>query len=185
MNYGNNQLGCVVAQDGIMVFTDLSFLIIDDNTSVCQRMKDMLRAFGVHEVASTCQSRRALDMLAHSRVDIILLDWIMSGFSGAQFLRELRTVHNAAAMSHVIVVTGYTERLGIIEAAFLGADMILSKPVTPQVFYEKICNLIHLKRTFIQVDEYLGPLTLGHVDILSDADLERAKRENLFGMLAE
>ena len=64
--------------------------------------------------------------MARDPPDLVILDLMMAGINGAQFLRELRTTHPSLP---VVVVTGYPDSDLMAKAMNYGPLLLLAKPV--------------------------------------------------------
>ncbi|GGR23265.1 response regulator transcription factor [Deinococcus ruber] len=100
-----------------------TILIIEDNVS----LRDMTREyFEVHgflvQVASNGQE--GLVAMQHSRPDLIVLDVMMPGMNGLEFLTIFRTTHQIP----VILLTARDAEADKIHGLELGADDYVTKP---------------------------------------------------------
>ena len=64
-------------------------LIVDDDPAVVNSTADMLRAFSF-EVLTATDGRKGYEIAANQAPDVIILDWMMPGYSGMQFISDLR-----------------------------------------------------------------------------------------------
>ena len=74
----------------ILQNTDLSILVVDDQESVRLLLAQELLRMGVREVVQAASAVDALEMFAAHKPDIVLLDLILPGMDGLDFLRALR-----------------------------------------------------------------------------------------------
>ncbi|PCH79928.1 MAG: hypothetical protein COB90_10170 [Hyphomicrobiales bacterium] len=159
-----------VEYDEIMDLKDVSFLVVDDKKFMCDLVRGMLKAFGARKVHSMIDVQDIPKYLDQQRIDVLILDWVMPGTGGAAILRDLRLASNPMATTPCIVLTGYANRSCIDRAVDGGADMILLKPLSAKMLYTRICNLIESNRQYIQVGDYLGPVTKAHHNMLDTVD---------------
>jgi signal transduction histidine kinase/ligand-binding sensor domain-containing protein/DNA-binding response OmpR family regulator len=119
-----------------------TMLIVDDN-------EDMLAFLSSNFVDEYCiltaeDGRKALDILDHHTVTIIISDWMMPVMDGPEFCR---TVRQNQATSHIpfILLTAKTDVDSKIEGMDVGADAYIEKPFS--VAYLKSCihNLLALR----------------------------------------
>lgn len=100
-----------------------SILIVDDDQTARYGMRRALEErYSITEAASVAEARRAA---ASEPPDLILLDIEMPQESGLDFLRELKTKGNEAA---VIMITAYGSEKVAVEAMKSGAYDYLPKP---------------------------------------------------------
>lgn len=113
-------------------------LIIDDNPSICEALKDRLEAMG-YIVIVAHDGRTGLALMAleakHAPISGVLLDLQMPIMDGIQVLRELRVHHEHVP---VVMMTAEQGRSVREEALSLGARHYLLKPVDA-IRFAQIC----------------------------------------------
>jgi adenylate cyclase len=80
-------------------------LLVDDEPSVLSSLKRLLRSTG-YQVLTAESGALALDLLASTRVDLIISDMRMPYMSGAEFLARAQTLYPDTMR---ILLTGYSE----------------------------------------------------------------------------
>ncbi len=101
-------------------------LIVEDEAPI----RDMVRfsleraEFRVSEAEDAHQARLAI---AADRPDLVLLDWMMPGVSGAEFARELRREELTRELP-IIMVTARVDEEDRVRGLNLGADDYVVKP---------------------------------------------------------
>lgn len=105
-------------------------LVVDDNRIVCAAMRAALRDAGLRaELRYDADS--AMEFLkGSSSTALILLDWILPGPSGLQFLKDVK-LQAAYRLLPVIMITGRSEDADIREGIEAGALYYLTKPFEP------------------------------------------------------
>jgi DNA-binding NtrC family response regulator len=104
----------------------LPVLIIDDDPAVVIGMTGALSSAGVTNVLSCQDSRKVIDLLASTRVGVILLDLTMPHVSGQELLTVIR---DGWPEIPVIVVTGVSDVGTAVQCMKLGAFDYLVKAV--------------------------------------------------------
>lgn len=105
-------------------------LIVDDEQAVREMLADFLEEAGY--AAFTADGRQGLDAVKATPPDLILLDLLMPGMSGFEFLSQLHEVSGGAHIP-VIIVSGLGESLasavdaGVARIAW-GSE-IVAKPI--------------------------------------------------------
>jgi len=124
---------------------DLSVLIVEDNAFTRKLMRSMLRQIPVGEIQEYDNGRDASKLLVSKYFDVVLLDWIMPGFNGGQFLENLnaRRQKPGAQIPAVLVVTANASRQVVLEAAQLGADGVIAKPFSVSVLRDRISAVVN------------------------------------------
>jgi CheY-like chemotaxis protein len=102
-------------------------LVVDDLTINRLLLVRWLGRNGFEAVEAD-SGERALEILADSRFDLVVLDVVMPGMNGFEVLRRIRRTHAADALP-VFMATGKSEEREIALAAKLGANGYLIKPL--------------------------------------------------------
>lgn len=99
-------------------------LVVDDEESVCQMLRDLLEAEG-YEVLVAFHAAKALEYLAgEEEIDAMLVDIRMPDIDGLELFSRVRETHSFP----VIVMTAYGTTDTAIEAMKLGAFDYVLKP---------------------------------------------------------
>jgi NarL family two-component system response regulator LiaR len=100
-------------------------MIVDDHTVVRGGLRFFLLAFEEIElVAEACSGEEALDLCAQHRPDVVLMDMVMPGMSGAEATRAIREGH---PQTQVIALTSFPEGDLVQQALQAGAIGYLLK----------------------------------------------------------
>jgi two-component system copper resistance phosphate regulon response regulator CusR len=108
-------------------------LVVDDDTKFLTFLVRTLKRGGFH-VLTACDGADVAEVMATSRVDVLLLDLQMPGMNGWEVLRSLRHGNlgvpcpPAATRPKVIVLSGRDEDETAAFVRQLGADAYLIKP---------------------------------------------------------
>ena len=109
-------------------------LVVDDVAPLAEQYAFDLRRMGGYEVVIAGDGRRALDLLATTPVDCVILDLEMPGMDGLEVLRALERKGNPVP---VIVYTGTGSYDRCVEAIRLGAYGFVDKAEPmPRVVHE-------------------------------------------------
>ncbi|SNY70211.1 response regulator [Paractinoplanes atraurantiacus] len=104
-------------------------LIVDDHPAVRRGLRTFLELAGDLEVVGeAADGPTALELIAETGPEVVLLDMVLPGMDGVEVLRELRRRELPA---RVLVVTSFTDRARLIPAVRAGARGYLSKDVDP------------------------------------------------------
>lgn len=114
---------------------------------------------------------RALDILRHEPVDLVLLDWNLPGISGETLLRALRA-HPKTRTVGVLMVTGKCTPAEEVQALDSGADDHLAKPFDEKVLLARLRSLS--RRRELAIGQHLASRFPG-LDFDLDADLVRVE----------
>ncbi len=104
-----------------------TLLVVDDNPANRDLLSRRLERKGFRVIVAE-DGQRALDILATSRVDLVLLDVMMPGLSGLDVLRKVRETQPPSALP-VVMVTAKAESDDVVEALEAGANDYVTKPI--------------------------------------------------------
>jgi two-component system chemotaxis response regulator CheY len=108
-------------------------LIADDDPLIRTLIAACLQ--DIAEVHKAGDGARALQMLAHTNFDLLLLDWDMPDPDG---LAVLATLRNRGIRTPVVMVTAQAERARVVEALRAGASDYLVKPFESAALRAKV-----------------------------------------------
>lgn len=112
-------------------------LIIDDDASIRDILTRLLVMAG-YETIAAAEGREALDILATSMVDLIMLDMNMPTMDGIAFLRALRQKN--VTRIPVLMVSGESDVEQIVECYKLGVYDFIRKPEQTAVMLKRVEN---------------------------------------------
>src|SRR3990167_2685807 len=130
--------------------TQISTLVVDDNTSVLNSISMLLRDYGY--LVTACNSAEdALAELQKKQFDVVLTDIQMPGMSGINLLEK---IHSTNRNIPVILMTGYTEVDAAIEAVKKGAFDFILKPYNPDYLVDSLKKAVNYHRLIEMEENY-------------------------------
>jgi DNA-binding response OmpR family regulator len=114
-------------------------LIIDDDQSLLELEKLILLNAGF-EVLVAENALIALNLLELYAVDLLIVDIQMPRFNGFQFVNTVRRNHQFKFIP-VAFLSASVEKINIIQAAKLGADFYITKPIDRDALVQKIKSI--------------------------------------------
>ena len=136
----------------------LNFLIVDDNKHMRALVKTILHALGAKNCREASDGADAFKELRHFPADIIICDWNRSPLDGLDFVRLVRTGGDSPnPFVPIVMLTGHTELVKVIEARDSGVHEFLAKPISARSLYARIRIIIEKPREFIKAKSYFGP----------------------------
>lgn len=124
-----------------------SILVVDDDRSSRQLLQALLSSEYDVELAES--GNDALQMLGELTPDLIVLDVEMPGLNGYETCRKIRETSDVP----VIFVTGHTELEAQLEAFDAGANDIVHKPVSQDVFQRKVARAIQTHASYLRLQQ--------------------------------
>jgi adenylate cyclase len=119
-------------------------LVVDDNEDNRDMLARRLRRQG-HEVLTAAGGRTALDALAGTAVDLVLLDVMMPDLDGYAVLQRLKA-DPARRDIPVLMISALDEMDSVVRCIQLGAEDYLSKPFDPVLLQARIGACLEKKR---------------------------------------
>ena len=124
-------------------------LVVDDERINREILSRMLSGNG-HNVLTADSGKAALERLEEQLPDLILLDVIMSGMSGRDVLKEIRSRYPDSTLP-VIMVATEADRENVIRAFEEGANDCLLMPLDSQITLARISLQLKLSHTLSQL----------------------------------
>lgn len=98
-------------------------LIVDDDASLLESLRIVFD--GIYDVSISLSAEEAAILLAQQEVDVMLLDVILPGVNGVDFLRRVRESHPHLP---VVMISGVSSIRPVMMALELGASDYIRKP---------------------------------------------------------
>ncbi len=115
-------------------------LAIEDESAIREMVNFALERHGytVHSAATVQEAR---ELLAQQQVGLAIVDWMLPGGSGLEFVRSLRK-QDLYSNLPVIMLTAKSDEQDIISGLDAGADDYVTKPFSPRVLHSRIKALL-------------------------------------------
>lgn len=151
-------------------------LIIDDDRDIVSLFRNVLDLAG-YRTEIILHGKTAVERLATSTPDIVLLDLNLPGVSGTEILHMIRS-HENLKNTRVVVITGYSHIAQTLEDE---ADLVLLKPVNIDQLTSLVQRLrpAEKKITESPVDALTGFYNLSFFKSRLDYSLARLKQLDL------
>ncbi len=131
-------------------------LIVDDEPFNIDYLEQELADLGYDAVSAT-DGREALEQVATTSPDVILLDIMMPEMNGFQVLEQLKADKTVRHIP-VIVISALHDLKSVVKGIELGADDYLPKPFDPVLLKARISACLEKKRLRDQEQLYLKAL---------------------------
>ncbi len=118
----------------------VKILIVDDEAPIRMMLRQVLVRAGF-EVDEAADGQEALNMMADSMPDLLLLDWMMPGLNGINLVKKLRRDDLGRELP-IIMLTAKADEADRIKGLDWGADDYVSKPFSPRELIARINALL-------------------------------------------
>ncbi|PPQ37445.1 putative two-component system response regulator [Rhodoblastus acidophilus] len=144
-----------------------SVLVVDDSCSMLAILESTINKIGKIDVATCDNPVKAMLKCAEFQYDVILVDYLMPGMNGIDFLRKIRKVEHYRSIP-IIMLTSQHDRNVRIDALSAGVNDFLTKPFDPFELRARLSNMLALRNAQRQQAKLVAFLT---------NDVEQAMRE--------
>ncbi len=135
---------------GGRVFRNARILIVDDEPINVDLLRRLLERAGFSRLASTNDSREAVDLYTRFRPDLILLDLHMPHRDGLEVMDELNQIAEASYLP-ILMLTGDDTPEAKREALSRGAKDFLNKPFHSDEVLLRIGTLLETRFLYLQI----------------------------------
>lgn len=139
-------------------FENATILVVDDMKAMLSLTASTLGIFGVKNVLTATNVDDAFQLFCQHAPDIVLTDWLMEPDDGMELIRRIRKdPRSPNRYVPIILMTGYSAKMRVMEARDRGITEFLAKPFSARDLYTRIEQLIEKPRKFVDSKEFFGP----------------------------
>jgi two-component system phosphate regulon response regulator PhoB len=113
-----------------------TILVVEDEPAIQELISYSLRQ-AKHTVSSTKNAEEAMKIINDALPDLVLLDWMLPGMSGAEFARMLRRTTRTKNIP-IIMLTARVDESDKVTGLESGADDYITKPFSPRELLARI-----------------------------------------------
>lgn len=136
----------------------IEILIVDDNQYMRKVIRNLLVNLGVKNIHEAGDGIAGLEAIRTYSPDIAILDWEMPLLNGAELVRIVRSPGVFPIPDvPIIMLSGHGERWRVLEAARLGVNEFLKKPVSSKALLDRIVAILAHPRPMVRLGDYYGP----------------------------
>lgn len=123
---------------------DMNILIVDDEEKICELIKIFLEsAFEFRSIVTAPNAAQAMQKFANQEFDLIIIDHVMPGKAGIEFIEQLRHSVKYNKLK-VVLISGYLQQEDVLTAIQLGIKHIIVKPFTRQHLINQVSDILKL-----------------------------------------
>jgi CheY-like chemotaxis protein len=133
-------------QEGTTVLT------VEDDSLTSLLITARLKKEGLRVLAAP-NGREALDLLVRERVDLVSTDLMMPVMDGYRLIREIRDLPPPKGRVPVLVLSVNQNEEDMVRCLAAGADDYMTKPMSPQVYVERLWRVYQRSREVLRGPE--------------------------------
>ena len=119
---------------------DTSVLLVEDNPLTARMIRSRLEMEGL-TVLEAHNGLEALEILRNRPVDLVSTDLMMPAMDGFRLIQEIRDMPPPTGKVPLLVVSSNQNEQDMVRCLAAGADDYITKPISPQVFIERMWRL--------------------------------------------
>jgi DNA-binding response OmpR family regulator len=137
-------------------FHGVTALLVEGDRQSVSLLGEILRRFGLdnqHCVATGAEAKAFVQRVA---VDFFFCEAALPDMDGLDLVRWVR---RSAPVPYVpiVVLTGYSRVDAVVGARDAGANLVVKKPLSPQVLFDRLAWMGQGSRKFVETETYVGP----------------------------
>jgi two-component system, chemotaxis family, chemotaxis protein CheY len=136
----------------------IEVLVIDDNPYMRKVIRNLLIGIGVKNIHEAVDGISGLEAIRMFAPNLVILDWEMPLLNGAELVRLVRSPGTFPVPEvPIIMLTGHVQRWRVVEAANLGVNEFLKKPVSGKALLDRMVAILTRPRPMVRLGDYYGP----------------------------
>jgi CheY-like chemotaxis protein len=141
-----------------MNFSKVRALIVDSDQFAVEILCQILEGFGLPEALSVDSFEAAKELLPDGKFDLLICEAMLKDGAGADLVRWVRSQASPRVRyMPVVMLTAHTQ-LGYVESGRdSGVNVVVKKPVSPTVLFDRLVWSANSPRPFIETETYVGP----------------------------
>ena len=148
----------ISAKHAEILIHQLSVLVVDDSAFMRKMVRSLLANIGVKKTQEAADGIAALEMIRDISPDVVVLDWEMPMLNGPELVRIVRSPGVFPRPDiPIVMLSGHVECWRVMEAAKLGVNEFLCKPVSAKALMDRLVSIVLKPRASVQLGEYYGP----------------------------
>lgn len=138
--------------------SNANVLIVGERASELDILAQMLMGFGVPRIQRCENSDEAIAIAGNDSFDLALVDAVLTPADGYSLVTTMRRQPQTFVRHMpIVLICGHVRRSDVVKARDCGANLVLRKPLSTQVLFNRIVLLARDQRQFVECDTYAGP----------------------------
>jgi len=137
-------------------------VLVADDSPVYRKLVESALAGQQYTVLFAKSGREAMALFAAHQPDLVITDWEMPDLSGVELCQRIRNDFQKS-YAYVIILTGNTQKSGLLVGLAAGADDYLTKPFEPTELLARVgvgCRIVEFHRQIEAKNRLLEELAL-------------------------
>jgi len=130
----------------------MKVLAIDDSRSILAAIADVVAGVGNCSVETRLDPLAAMQACREQQFDLILIDYVMPGMNGVEFIAALRLL-DAYRLVPIVMITSEVDQKVRLRAIKAGATDFLNKPFDPVELQARARNLLALRKAQLELSD--------------------------------
>ncbi len=152
----NDAHGALLAEK--LNFAQIEALVVDADQYSTSILGQILRGFGLSKHVMIETGEEATHRLANGHFDLLICDALLPDMNAGDLIKWVRRQPTLAVKyMPIVVLTGYTQHSNVVNMRDAGANIVVRKPVAPNILFDHIAWSARTERPFIETDNYIGP----------------------------
>lgn len=136
----------------------MTFLVVESGDIYAKIFTQILKGFGAKTVLATDRGQEAQRIVLEQEVDVLLCEMALRDTTGFDLIRALRMdAKNPRRTIPMLMTMGIATGSAVRRARQIGASMVIRKPVSPNVVFDRLNWLAWNARPFCELPDYFGP----------------------------
>ncbi len=137
---------------------ELNILVADSSKNFQTLVARILRNFGAERIIESRSGPDALDIVKRQKIDVLLCDVNLPELDGFDLTKQIRQNDSLDNRTlPIFVLTSHTQANNVFRARDSGANMVVAKPVSPTILFDRLHWVAKSPRPFIETEGYFGP----------------------------
>lgn len=106
-------------------------ILVVDDSPVARKLVEQTLPRDQYTAFFAKTGQEALELFSKHHPSLVITDWLMPDFSGVELCERIRA-ESRGKYTHIILLTGISEKAEVVKALRAGADDYLTKPFHPE-----------------------------------------------------